>query len=334
MGPATGSEGGRRAVWREGARDLPAAACRSERMVVVWPRDLNTYHSVFGGYVMQRVDALATALAADVSGLRCVTAHLDRLTFTAGIGAFQRMRLTAWATRTFRTSMEVQVDVQGEDSASGRTWQTAHATLTVVGLDDGGRPAPLPQVVPSTPREWEDHRLAAERREKRLALPDPVPAEFGAPPAARADALCLESTSRVVPAAHAAENGQASAGWILALADELAAISASRHAGVPTVTVAVDQVAFRRPVPIGDILTLRSYLTCTFRTSLEVRVDAFWRPRYGRAVETVAHCAFTFVAVGADGRPVPLTGLVPQGEREEALARVAWERRRERLGAG
>ena len=312
--------------------DLPAAACRSEIAVIVRPRDLNTFHSVFGGYVIERADALATQLASDLSGRPCVTAHLDRLTFVAGIGAFQRMRLIAQATRTFRTSMEIGVAVSGEDPITGRMWQTAEAMLTVVGLDPGGRPAPLPQVVAQTPAEIDAYRLASERRTRRLAGPDDLPADFASPGADRADVLCLEGTSRVVPGAHAGDAGQASAGWILALADELAAISASRHTGMPTVTVAVDQVAFRRPVPVGDVLTLRAYLTCTFRTSLEVRVDAFWRRRYAREVLPVAHSAFTFVALDARGRPTQVPAFLPQGEREAALARAAQERRASRQG--
>ncbi len=315
-------------------QDLPVATCRSEMAVVIRPQDLNTYHSVFGGYVTERADALATQLASDLSGLPCVTAHLDRLTFAAGIGAFQRMRLIAQVTRTFRTSMEIQVDVSGEDPIRGHTWHTAAAMLTVVGLGAGCRPAPLPQVVPQTPAEQEAYHLAAERRARRLAQPDTLPPDISLPGAARADALCLESTSRIVPAAHAGDAGQASAGWILALADELAAISASRHTGLPTVTAAVDEVAFRRPVPVGDVLTLRSYLTCTFRTSLEVRVDAFWRQRYGRDVWPVAHSAFTFVALDPSGHPTPVPAFSALGERERALEQAAAARRASRRGGG
>lgn len=313
-------------------RELPVAACRNEIAVVIRPQDLNTYHNVFGGHVMERVDALATQLASDLSGLPCVTAHLDRLTFAAGIGAFQRMRLVAQVTRTFRTSMEIQVAVSGEDPITDRTWRTAEAMLTVVGLGAGSRPVPLPQVVPQSAEEAEAYRLAAERRARRLAQPDNLPPDVGLPEAGRADALCLERTSRIVPAAHAGDAGQASAGWILALADELAAITASRHTGTSTVTAAVDEVSFRRPLPVGDVLMLRSYLTCTFRTSLEVRVDAFWRRRYGREVLPVAHSAFTFVALDPTGRPTAVPPFTPQGAREEALAQAAALRRAARRG--
>ncbi len=306
---------------------LPAAACRAELALVVRPRDLNTYQSVFGGFVVQRVDGLATSLAADLSGRTVVTAHLDRMTFRAGIGAFQRMRLVAQATRTFRTSMEVRVDVDGEDGLSGRHWTSAQAWLTVVGLDESGRPAALPQVVPDRPEERRAFEEAEARRRARLATRESVAPVFEPPGGADAERLAWERMSRLVRARHAADAPQATAGWVLALADELAAMTASRHAGTPTVTAAIGDVAFRRPIPVGDVVTLRSYLAATFRTSMEVRVDVWRRPRYGRTPEVVAACALTFVALGPDGRPAPVPPFTPRGPREEALAHAAAERR-------
>ncbi len=311
---------------------LPAPACRAELALVVRPRDLNSYQSVFGGYVMQRVDDLATSLAAHLSGRTVVTAHLDRLTFSAGIHAFERMRLVAQATRTFRTSMEIRVQVIGENPLTGRQWHTAQATLTVVGLDEGGRPAPLPQIVPVTPEERAAYVSAQARRDARLTARDLETTSPPPPGPEDAERLAQESMSRIVHGRHASATGQASAGWILGLADELAAITASRHAGIPTVTAAVDDVPFLRPVPAGDVVTLRSYLTATFRTSMEVMVDVWQRPRYGRAAAAVARCAFTYVALGPDGRPAPLPPLLPQGPYEAARAEAA-RRRRERRTA-
>jgi acyl-CoA hydrolase len=319
---------------------LPASACRAELAVVVRPRDLNTFQSVFGGYVMERVDGVATALVADVAGRAVVTAYLDRLSFRAGIGAFQRMRLVAQATRTFRTSMEVAVRVEGEDPLSGRRWTTAEAFLTVVGLDEAGRPAPLPQLVPGTPEEREAFEQAEARRKARLARgmeragPEPV---FSLAGPDNAERVSWERVTRLVHARHVGEAPQASAGWLLALADELAAVSASRHAGVPCVTAGVDDVAFLRPVPVGDVVTLDAYVTATFRTSMEVMVDIWRRPRYGGTgaapAELVARCPFTFVALGPDGRPTPVRALEPQDERERALAEAA-RRRRDVRGKG
>ncbi len=299
---------------------------------MIRPRDLNTYQSVFGGYVMERVDELATQLAADLSGRTVVTAHLDRLTFSAGIHAFQHMRLIAQVTRTFRTSMEVLVQVLGEDPLTGQRWRTSEAALTVVGLDAAGHPAALPPIQPVSPEEQAAFAAAARRRRARLAVRDLDAAPSPPSGAEEAERLSLEHMSRIVRGRHAADTGQASAGWILALADELAAITASRHAGSPTVTAAVDDVPFLRPVPAGDVVTLRSYLTATFRTSMEVRVDVWHRPRYGRTAAPVARCAFTYVALGEDGHPRPVPTFEPRTPQEQARAAAAAARRQQRAG--
>lgn len=306
---------------------VPVAACRAELAVPVRPRDLNTFHHVFGGHVMERVDAIATALVADVSGRVAVTARLERMTFRAGIAAFQRMRLTAQGVRTFRSSMEVAVSVDGEDPATGRRWRSSDALLTVVGLDEGGRPVPLPQLVPGSAAERVAFAEAGERRARRgsvgrdagLALPSAVGAMD-------ADRLSLERCSRIVPNEGAGDLGRAGAGWVLAIADELAAVTASRHAGLPTVTAAVDGVAFARPAPVGDIVVLRSYLTASFRSSMEVCVEVWLRGRYARREAPLAVCAFTYVALGPDERPAAVPAFQPQGLREETLRRQAAER--------
>ena len=297
---------------------------------MVRPGDLNTFQSVFGGFIIARVDALACGLVADLAGRTVVTAALDRLTFRAGIGAYQRMRLEAQANRTFRTSMEVTVAVSGEDGLTGRRWPTAEATLTVVGLDDGGRPTALPQVVPASPAERLAFDEAGLRRRQRLAAPAPEFAPASPPGPEDAARLAWEGTARIVRGGSTGGSTQASAGWLLALADELAAISASRHAGMPAVTAAVDGVSFLRPVAVGDVVTLRAYLVATFRTSMEIRVDIWCRPRYGRDAAPVAAAAFTYVGLGADGRPAPVPAFTPRGAREEALAEQARVRRAQR----
>jgi acyl-coenzyme A thioesterase 7 len=308
-------------------RPVPVAACRAEVSFPVRPQDLNTFHSVFGGYVMQRVDDLATALVTNVSGRAAVTVRLERMVFRAGITAFQQMRLTAQGVRTFHTSMEVEVRVEGEDPGQGRRWQASDAILTVVGLDEGGRPVSLPPLIPATAAERDAFEAAGARRLARSPAPGPVwplPTEVSA---ADADRLSLERTARIVPNACAGALGRAPAGWVLSLADELAAVTASRHACKPTVTAAVDGVSFARPLPVGDIVLMRSTLTAAFRTSMEVRVEVWWRGRYRRTEEHVADCHFTYVALGPDGRPAPVPPFVPQGEREAVLHRLALHRR-------
>src|SRR5690348_1082811 len=70
--------------------------------------------------------------------------------------------------------------------------------------------------------------------------------------------------------------GNVHGGWIMKLCDDVAAIAATRHAGGRVVTAAVDEMRFRSPVHVGDVVTLRATVNAAWRTSMEVgvRVEA------------------------------------------------------------
>jgi acyl-CoA hydrolase len=74
--------------------------------------------------------------------------------------------------RVFRTSLEAGVTVETENLMTGQKVHTCSAYLTFVALDENGRPAPIPQVIPETETEMRRYREAGERREYRLALRD------------------------------------------------------------------------------------------------------------------------------------------------------------------
>ena len=97
--------------------------------------------------------------------------------------------------------------------------------------------------------------------------------------------------------------GNVFGGVILSLIDRVAAVAAIRHAGGPCVTVSVDQVDFREPIHVGELVIARASVNFVGRTSLEigVRIEAEHVPS-GRRRHTNS-CYVTFVAIDADERP-------------------------------
>ncbi|WIV65839.1 acyl-CoA thioesterase [Natrialbaceae archaeon AArc-T1-2] len=91
--------------------------------------------------------------------------------------------------------------------------------------------------------------------------------------------------------------------------DEVAAMSAMRFAGETCVTARVNQLDFKRPIPIGETALVESYVYDAGRKSVDVALRA-WRenPRSGEREETTAS-SFTFVAVDEDGSPIPVPDL-------------------------
>jgi acyl-CoA hydrolase len=120
-------------------------------------------------------------------------------------------------------------------------------------------------------------------------------------------------------------------GRVLEMIDKAAAIAALRHCRTGVVTAAIDQVEFRSPVHLGDIVRLEAEVNQVFRSSLEVGVKVFSEdPGSGRRRRTTT-AYVTLVAMGADGRPTAAPPLVLSTPRQRQRAADAARRRRWRL---
>ncbi len=120
-------------------------------------------------------------------------------------------------------------------------------------------------------------------------------------------------------------------GRLMYMMDIAAAICAQRHANNIVVTASVDNVSFRHPIKLGNVVTIKAKLTRAFKTSMEVRIEA-WDENYcaGEVIKS-NEAFFTFVALGEDGRPVPVPELVPETSEEKQLYDTAMTRRELRL---
>jgi len=132
--------------------------------------DANTAGFVHGGSIMKLVDSAAGVAAMRHAQRRVVTAQVDSLTFHAPVHIGDVLALTACVTQAWRSSMEVEVTVHREDAVTGDEDHTTTAYLTMVALDEGGRPVPVPAVDPETDDERRRSRDAESRRQARMKL--------------------------------------------------------------------------------------------------------------------------------------------------------------------
>ena len=120
-------------------------------------------------------------------------------------------------------------------------------------------------------------------------------------------------------------------GTVLAYIDEIAAITAMRHSGRGVVTASIDTVNFLSSAKVGDILILEGVVISTGRTSMEVYVKAECQhiETGGKSLTTTA--IMTMVAVDSEGKPTPVTGVIPETPAEEKLFKSAQERKQRRM---
>jgi acyl-CoA hydrolase len=132
-------------------------------------QDANSAGSVHGGVVMRMCDEVAGIAAIRHSGCRVVTAGMDRMTFLHPVYVGELLRCTASVNAVWRTSMEVGVRVEAENAVTGEIHATSTAYLTMVALDDQGKPMPVPPLEVEGPVEERRQREAETRRRNRLA---------------------------------------------------------------------------------------------------------------------------------------------------------------------
>jgi acyl-CoA hydrolase len=103
-----------------------------------------------------------------------VTAGVDRLTFVDPVHVGELLACSATVNAAWRTSMEVGVRVEAENPSTGERRHTSTAYVTMVALDDDGKPTAVPGVIAESGDEKRRQREAEVRRRNRLAERDEI----------------------------------------------------------------------------------------------------------------------------------------------------------------
>jgi acyl-CoA hydrolase len=133
------------------------------------PEDSNAGGFVHGGTIMRWCDEAAGLAALRHAANRCVTAGMDRMTFNEPVDIGDVVSFRATVNAAWRTSLEVGVRVEAENPRTGKVRHTTTAYLTMVAVDDAGRPTEVPPLTCETDVERRREREAQLRRENRLA---------------------------------------------------------------------------------------------------------------------------------------------------------------------
>jgi acyl-CoA hydrolase len=131
--------------------------------------DANSAGFIHGGTVMKLCDEAAGLAALRHSRCRVVTAAVGSMTFLHPVNVGELLTLTASVNAAWRTSMEVGVRVVAENPRTGESRHTNSAYLTLVALDEEGRPTEVPPLAPETDTEQRRAREAELRRRNRLS---------------------------------------------------------------------------------------------------------------------------------------------------------------------
>lgn len=110
--------------------------------VVTMPKDTNQYGSIFGGVILSYIDQAGFVEARRHGNRRWVTASIERVDFSAPVIVGDIVNLYTCTTGLGRTSVKVRVEVEAERWSTGQTIPVTTAEMTMVAVDETGRPVP------------------------------------------------------------------------------------------------------------------------------------------------------------------------------------------------
>ncbi|WP_444542739.1 acyl-CoA thioesterase [Laribacter hongkongensis] len=122
-------------------------------------------------------------------------------------------------------------------------------------------------------------------------------------------------------------SGNVHGGAILKLLDQVAYACAARYAGQYVVTLSVDQVTFKQPIHVGEMVSFLASVNYVGRSSMEIGIKVIAENIHDRVVRHTNSCYFTMVAVDGHGRPVAAPVFTPQNATEQCRWDAALKRK-------
>jgi acyl-CoA hydrolase len=136
--------------------------------VLMTPDTANFAGNVHGGTLLKLLDQAAYACASRYSACYVVTLSVDQVMFRQPVHVGELVTLLASVNYTGTSSMEIGIKVLAEDIRSQRVRHVNSCFFTMVAVDDGRKPVPVPPFHPKTPDERRRHAAALLRKEMRI----------------------------------------------------------------------------------------------------------------------------------------------------------------------
>ncbi|MCL4333409.1 MAG: acyl-CoA thioesterase [Candidatus Thermoplasmatota archaeon] len=134
---------------------------------VMLPPDANVAGNVFGGTILKMVDEIAGIVATKHCRRNCVTANIEHIDFIYPVRIGDLVELKGRLNFVGRSSMEVGVEVYAENLETGDMNFTGRATVTMVALDDNGKPVEVPKLKLETDEDRSLFNAGQQRYDER-----------------------------------------------------------------------------------------------------------------------------------------------------------------------
>jgi acyl-CoA hydrolase len=110
-----------------------------------------------------------------------------------------------------------------------------------------------------------------------------------------------------------------------------ASMSAAKHCNAPCMTASVDNLSFKNPIKLGNVVHIEAQVSRAFNTSMEIHIKVWGEDNLHQYRYESNEAYFTFVALDPTGKPRPVPQLIHETEGEKRLFDGALRRRQLRL---
>jgi acyl-CoA hydrolase len=128
--------------------------------------------------------------------------------------------------------------------------------------------------------------------------------------------------------------GNLMGGRLMYWMDIASALAAMKHSGAPVVTASVDNISFKNPIKLGNVVHIEAKVTRAFTTSMEVHIKVWGENVIQQNKYKSNEAYFTFVALDANSKPQPVHQVIAETPSENELFEGALRRRQLRLVLG
>lgn len=278
--------------------------------------------SIAEGRVLEWIDRAGYACAVGWASTYCVTAYVGNVHFTRAIDPGSIIAAHARIIHTGSTSMHVLVRVESADVREREYRHACDCILIFVAVGDDGRPTRVPEWVPDDAIDERLHEAALERIEPRRDIRDAMAAasytEAGTAP---------ESLFRFLAAPqHANWGGKTHGGTVMRWIGETANACGASWAKANVVGVYSGGIHFLNPIPIGNIVEIRSRLVLTTQHSMHVATHVHTAaPETPEDLRLTTRCMSVLVNVGSDGHAAEVPPWRPHSDEDQQLQEHARE---------
>jgi len=128
--------------------------------------------------------------------------------------------------------------------------------------------------------------------------------------------------------------GNLMGGRLMYWMDIAAGITAIKHCNAPCMTASVDNLSFKNPIKLGNVVHIEAKITRAFNTSMEIHLKVWGEDNLHQYSYVSNEAYFTYVALDPNNKPRPVPGVIPETEDEKLLYEGALRRRQVRLILG